>query len=610
MSSDQSKHSKVFLVTTAMEEFWDTSLPIVFMGEWCRTYDRKVFWESFGDETVECPWNDKERFYQTLTYIEYVYELFLEKLTIYFNRMHHTRRGSRYWRILVGPWLRWYINVMYDRYTYLRTALEEYPHLTTIVLSESSYTTPMDTLEYIKLVSNDPYNLQTFSRILKYMGKIFPEKVMDEKRENKEVYGRITDSIVKHFLKKVVCFSFNRRNCIFLKNSYFSSPALLTLLIRSLGRVAPVQLEIQHLPVVDINKGMRSQIKELGGENRDFFCKMLQTLMPSDIPKCCVENFEIINEYVARNYPSKPAAIATSDCWYFDEGFKQWAAGSSELGTILLGIQHGGNYGSLAHTAQDHEILITDRFYSWGWTEQDFCQKILPKPSPKLSGRSIRCRKDTDGILFVTTSMPRYLFQFPFLPCRFADYLSWQIRFIKSMSVSLVKKVRLRAHQFDFGWCVSERIQDVIGDVSVESWETPFTVSLAKSRLVICDSLTTTFLESLSFKKPTILFWNLDINELRLGAQKYYDELNEVGILHHSPEDAAHIVDQIYDNVEMWWNDRHRQAVLDNFCGHFALESKDYIDEWLDEFKNVFRADITSDKSTKSTLRGKKSCST
>jgi len=37
----------VFLATTALEDFWDVSYPIVFLSEGCKRYSRRAYWESF-----------------------------------------------------------------------------------------------------------------------------------------------------------------------------------------------------------------------------------------------------------------------------------------------------------------------------------------------------------------------------------------------------------------------------------------------------------------------------------------------------------------------------------------------------------------------------------
>jgi hypothetical protein len=46
----------VFLATTALEEFWDTSGPILFAGEWCRLPERAAVWRALDAEVLPDQW--------------------------------------------------------------------------------------------------------------------------------------------------------------------------------------------------------------------------------------------------------------------------------------------------------------------------------------------------------------------------------------------------------------------------------------------------------------------------------------------------------------------------------------------------------------------------
>ena len=62
---NQADKERVFLATTALEEFWDTTKPIVFLGDWCLQYSRRNVWEPLNGEILQGIWKDKKRF---LTY--------------------------------------------------------------------------------------------------------------------------------------------------------------------------------------------------------------------------------------------------------------------------------------------------------------------------------------------------------------------------------------------------------------------------------------------------------------------------------------------------------------------------------------------------------------
>ena len=101
--------------------------------------------------------------------------------------------------------------------------------------------------------------------------------------------------------------------------------------------------------------------------------------------------------------------------------------------------------------------------------------------------------------------------------------------------------------------------------------------SLKNCRLYVCDYLSTSFIEALSVNKPTILFWDSQVNELRPAAKKYYDKLREVGILYDTSEGAAAIINNIYDDVKRWWNETNSQEARWDFCIRFARTAQNAV---------------------------------
>lgn len=592
------KHKKknidntVFLATTALEEFWDKTLPIVFLGEWCRRYSRRLVWESLDAEVLEYPWINGERFFNAFNYIEELYECAIDKLSRNLNRIHGITFSDRYWRILIGPWLRWYISIMYDRYTCLQDAIDRYPDFTTIVISPDSYVTPLDTLEFIQLAKDDGYNLQIFSRILVFLGKSFPDIGYDitylpfgQKPKRKDVRSLISQLAVgaTNFVWKLR----GENRCIVLKSSYFPFLIQARFAVRTLGKVLNIIDNVDELRHIPKDESKRVMLKGITS-NKKLFENMIDEMIPFDIPKVYVELFQAIREEGKRKFPRMPKAIISADGWYYDEYFKQWAAFSGEQGSMLIGVQHGGNYGSLEYIASDHEVVITDRFYSWGWKHKKYPDKVIPFPAPKLCCRKqIGADNKKHGILFATTSIPRYLFQFPFLPNMFCDYLSWQERFVIEVSRRRKGILRIRSHREDFGWDIDFRRSAKNIDVLIEGWDVPFKESLKSCRIFVGDSITTTFIESLSARKPTILFWDSKINVLKSDAQPFYEKLREAGILFDSPEDAATAVDLVYDDVETWWNEPFRQEIINDFCRNFARTEKNFYILWLNEFERI-----------------------
>ena len=68
---------KRFLVTTAIEETWPKDGPVLFLGKWCRLYNRKSVWEKLDVEIAPYHWDDRARLQQDYQYLQSLYEALL-----------------------------------------------------------------------------------------------------------------------------------------------------------------------------------------------------------------------------------------------------------------------------------------------------------------------------------------------------------------------------------------------------------------------------------------------------------------------------------------------------------------------------------------------------
>ena len=585
--------NRPFLGTTALEEFWDTSGPILFLGEWCCRFSRKEHWSGLGGSILKNPWRERDELYRAGTYINRLYDRMLLQLTPAMNTIHAQNYSERYWHIVVGPWLQLYLPIMYDRYICLKDAFNQYPDLITITLDRVGWKTPRDTLEFAEFCKGDIYNLQLFSRLLTLMGHDFPTK--QAKIQNTMVRyiaarpgikERLAAILLKHL--RAINRTFMDGRAIICRASYFSRWVEAMLVIKTQGKVWPIIAEMTELPEVISNHAARSALAKALRATNDFE-RLLNAALVEDLPQCFLENFTAIGKTAAECYPASPKAIFSSVAWYYDESFKQWAAACADSGVTLIGMQHGGNYGSIAfHPSEDHETAITDQYFTWGWQKSATKSRVIPWYASKLSGRaSLGADNGTEGLLFLCTNAPRYLFQFPVAPERFSDYLLWHKRFITAIHPELLQAMRVRFHREDLGWDIADRWQAFNPGITIERWDIPFRDSLKNCRLYVGDNLATTFLEALAANKPTILFWNPEINELLPEAQPFYDHLREALILYDSPEDAARGVETAYGDVETWWNMPVRQAARKSFCTQFARTSPSAVDEWAEEFKRI-----------------------
>lgn len=585
-----------FLAVTALEEFWDISMPMVFLGVWCLKYSRRSFWEPLGGKIIEHPWKDKEKFEDARKYVMEVYERSLPIFAVALNEFHGIKYSCRYWRIVIGHWLSWFIATAYEKYVMLMAAEERFPDLATCGLSDRSFLIPKDTNDFDTLLHTDYYHLQLYTQILKTLGKNVVQKSPGKSYRPTEtsLHAATLKSKVKKIINRVLmrtagCFS---DGCsIVMKNSYFSGSTEWELLLRTFGKVCPCDIDAFQPTSYPTDWDSRSSLKKVIPVNNDFE-RVLNELIIANIPQSFVEGFDDIRKTAKESYPLKPKAIFSANSWYFDEHFKLWAAELAEDGAVLLGTQHGGNYGSFAyHHNEDHELKIVDKYFTWGWERSQCKAEMIPFFAPKLTKRTtIGASNKMDGVLFAACLGYRYFVEFPFHPDDFVGYLDWQSRFVKHLDPKIRQCLCFREHHRNDGWDPFERLSDSYPEVRKQTWKVPFWESIKNCRIFVCDHISTTFVEALSCNKPSIFFWDPTLNKLRPEAEPYYDSLRRVGILYNTPEEAAGAVSLFYEDVGYWWNGEDLQKAREAFCERFARTSPRAIDNWASEFTNIIQS--------------------
>ena len=114
------------LVTAAIEDTFGTKERISFLGEWCKQGIDSSLWINIDHETITFYLSEREKFERDHDYLEKLFEIVLESLVDSLNNYHGVQHSTRYWRIILGPWLSTYIPAVWSRWESLRMAFEQY----------------------------------------------------------------------------------------------------------------------------------------------------------------------------------------------------------------------------------------------------------------------------------------------------------------------------------------------------------------------------------------------------------------------------------------------------------------------------------------------------
>ena len=150
------------LVLTAIDKYFDEKDELILLGKWCLSSQNKNYLNKY--KIIDYHWEGMDDAYKKSIYAYETYEKFIKILSEYLNNIHKKKYTSRYWEILVGPWLWMFICIFYDRYLAIKSATNKFNNLESYI-SFNSYT-PDRYIDFDTIVSTDEYNFFLFSQII------------------------------------------------------------------------------------------------------------------------------------------------------------------------------------------------------------------------------------------------------------------------------------------------------------------------------------------------------------------------------------------------------------------------------------------------------------
>jgi putative transferase (TIGR04331 family) len=589
-----------FLITTADQETWKVDQPVLFLGEWCKLYNKKQDWENIDYQVVPYHWDDRLQLFEDYKYLKKFYEDMLLACSDALNKFHGVDHSLRYWRILIGPWLFYFLQTVFDRWQMIDQATKEFELSGSTVLDiELDLIVPQHFSHYCELYVDDLWNHWLYSKILEYVG--FSNTIKLPYSRNEAINENHTPSAIKIFIGKGKLFikqTFNFISNKIKKNDFFFISSYLE-------PIEQIKLEfsLKQFPTFYFQPKLKP-IKFIEEHRKDFkidisvnkgFEEFASSLISVQIPRYYLEGYKSLVQLTDEiEWPSLPKIIYTSNASIGGDFFKCWAACKTEKGVKLVLGQHGGQYGvGKWVSTEEHELSISNHFITWGWT--GLSKKFFPLPASKLACIHKRLTSNSSGgLILAQASAPRYSYWMYSIPVssQFGDYFNEQVLFANALSNKIRSLLTVRLYPKDYGWGQKARWLNALPDTKFDSFSNSLEESISVSRLFIGTYNSTTFLETFSANVPTIIFWNPAFWELRESAKADYHMLREAGILYDTPESAAKKVEEIWDDVNGWWQQTHIQKARIAFCSKYAITATDWLSQWKNTLKKISQEDI------------------
>ncbi len=492
---------------------------------------------------------------------------------------------------MTGPWLGLLVQMAFDRWRMVEEAVGRADLSGTILLDGlADSMTPSDMRDFERLYITDEWNHHLYGRILEELGGIqieYRDHVQVEVEDSAEPVagtGSWRYELMARYSR--LARRVSRRGDVALIAPYLR-PADELALHRRLGQV-PVIWTMVGQPSENFESGDRRWA--MNGEPTDRFEAFVRSTIVAQIPSAYVEGYQRMLEIVDEvSWPSHPEVVFTSNSHIGDDVFKFWSADRVEKGSRLMIGQHGGSYGiSRRSFPEEHEVMIADRYLSWGWDDPD---REWIRPLGQLRGFAPLGvdHESQPNALLVTTALPQQSYNLfsSAVAGQWLRYLEDQFEFVAALSEEVRQALLVRLAKEDYEWDQAGRWRERWPEVRLDDGRIPMRDLIERSRVYIATYNATTFLESFAMDVPTIIYWRPEHWELRDDAAGPFRDLSRAGIFHDSAGSAASHLSSIWSDVGSWWAYESVRAARESFNHRFNRQPPDLVGDIVDEIRDL-----------------------
>ena len=490
---------------------------------------------------------------------------YLSILTEKYNRLLGTDYSSKFWRIIIMPWLLTLCQSTWLKQKIINDFIEKNKNdsIEVDLIENSVKWNFKDTYDFIyNGIQSKNYNHWLYSRLMEY--RLPPKwKVNYIKLENKE-FKKVTQESLKVKIYNYLVLLFP---IISIKGMPIIKGIILELLlfIKNIFRLNKQKSTIKKFNIKKVEIDWKLDWEDLIEKTspKSFFTIKKQNLK------------KITNTY----------RIECGSNLFYNEAVKYKIAIQFERGVNLILSQHGGVYGtaSVHSLVNSLEYYVADKYLSWGWKSLSYNKNsIYPIPSPYLS--KFKYKRENDKIIFVDgvknifhkriNSVPQ--------PNDCYNQRDFNYLFIKNLKKNILNEFYYRpalsysggGKIIDSSYCqyFYPNLKIIKGDLHTESM---------KCKILIVDGPNTTFSIALSSNIPVIAFWDPLSNAIDENALPLFNELKKFGIVHENPKSAADHLNFVYNDIDAWWNNPNLQKSRENWINNFANKDENWFKYWF-----------------------------
>jgi putative transferase (TIGR04331 family) len=519
------------------------------------------------------------------------YESYTKILAQRLNLIHKTSYDIAYWQKALNLSFLRYITLLYDFYALLKKNFnpEQFQYS---ILKEEDFYVPISFEDQRALIQNSLFgNEQIFSLFVRFFYTSLASTEISIKFEiNKKPsraplknfilerlksISRGNNSLMircKRLALEIFDYLFVGRAAVF--GTYFSAENLNALLkVRTIVNLGYPNFGYTRTQQIDINaRDIVSKPLGTSDEFDDFFFFTLRYLLP----KIIIEDYQNVHQSIRSFFRSTgKLKFIISEVWLANSHACLALAYLHQKRVVHIYNEHNALFHPFVGGLVDFIAKHTDRYFNLGWKPTSENKKIIRGAS--LYKFNQGPKQSTNGrILYISGpyqyKMPNYSSLYSLCGDYFVtNHLNFLDSFFKGLETSNKMKIDYRPYPSNYDMDIllfnkEDLLREhltfskVVNDFKVKA-----NAIMTQYDLVILDYISTSLIESLVSKCPTIFFHPSNNYFLDPRYNRIFKDLEDVGICQTHPLNAANFINQNISNIMLWWNKNETQSALNQF---------------------------------------------
>lgn len=571
----------------------------VYLGNWA--LDNKSYFSSKKSKIKPFIWENKKKFEKDSLYIKKTCKKFYKIISLSLNQTHKSKFSKRFWKILLFPWLYYYISSLYFRWE----TIKKIKNKSSIFIFKKNFNKYINSrLSDVYLIVDDNWNQKIFQDIVLFQKKKFIfQKDKAEITNNfkikfnlKKIFFIFLPNIFFKFLNYLISKK-KTKKFLFIQTSYpksffsffFKRSILINYFYYFLNRV-----NIFFVNTGNLNFYLREKFsinfykKKI---TKNSFEKFIIKKVTEDLPSYLLEEF---HNYLHRYLKfANSRFIITSYAIFNKLPNKFYIAEQINRGSKLYLLEHGGSLAAKKDYL-DLDLDLVDKKITW---HKPFNNKETRIPTHPFHYHKELCSKSIDysnnsKCIIAGGGDYKHIYHNSYYIK--APQIIYQLnsikKFYKFLDIKIQQNTFIKPHEVwtkDFSFDYINFYKKIFKKNIIRHTRLEKCINSAK--IVVCVYPQTTFSNAMYSEVPTILFFNKDHYIFHDKFSKLIQQLVKNKIIFYDPRLAAIHLNEIWKNPYDWYNSYEVKKVRNLFLKDaLSIVYPRNIKEEEKNWKNIF----------------------